>query len=27
DAEEQAAQMSRDEWYRLYISARGAALP
>lgn len=27
DAEAQAAQMSRDEWYRLYVSARGAALP
>ncbi len=27
DAERQAAQMSRDEWYRLYVSARGAALP
>jgi len=27
DAERQAAQMSRDEWYRLYVSARGATLP
>jgi predicted oxidoreductase len=27
DAERQAEQMSRDEWYRLYVSARGAALP
>ncbi len=27
DAERQAAEMSRDEWYRLYVSARGAAMP
>lgn len=27
DAERQAAEMSRDEWYRLYVSARGAPLP
>jgi predicted oxidoreductase len=27
DAESQAAQMTRDEWYRLYVSARGTTLP
>lgn len=27
DAEEQAAQMSREEWYKLYVSARGKELP
>lgn len=27
DAERQAEQMSRDEWYQLYVSARGEALP
>lgn len=27
DAERQAEQMSREEWYRLYVSARGEPLP
>ncbi|MDB5053518.1 MAG: Aldo/keto reductase [Bacilli bacterium] len=27
DAEHQAEQMTRDEWYTLYVSARGIDLP
>jgi predicted oxidoreductase len=27
DAENQASQMSREEWYKLYVSARGKPMP